>query len=139
MGFQETRDTFSGQTTQLFGIERDADGAPVAPVTPEFPEAPNPMVTMLIERALEVGAAVLFLFLLLRTLKRSKALDKQRALELEAEAKRLQARTGELDPSLVGRRTVEHLIDQDPERVSALLSRWAVGEEVYEQSAKTRP
>lgn len=140
VGFVEERDSFSGQSTELFGLERDEEGNPIAPTAIESPAPPSPMMQILLERALEVGAAAVFLFLLLRTLKKSRSPAEQRALDKQEEAeitrRRIQEENDtltpqEIDPGVLQRRTVENLIDEDPERVSALLSRWALGEDFY--------
>ena len=139
-GYLDGRDTFSSGTIKMFGLERDESGNPIAPTAMEMPSAPNPMVTMMFERGLEILAAGVFLFLLLRTLKKSRSpaeqLVVQKRNEVEQTKRILEEGDGleikEIDPALLGRRTVENLIDEDPERVSALLSRWAMGEDFYE-------
>ena len=46
------------------------------------------------------------------------------------------ATEGESSAEELARRHVEELLEADPERVGALLSRWALGEDYYQQKVK---
>jgi flagellar biosynthesis/type III secretory pathway M-ring protein FliF/YscJ len=142
VGFDETRkDLFTVTATKLHGLERDAEGNPLPFTAPEIPAAPSQVLTLLLERGVELIAAATFLFLLLRTLKRSKKPIEQQIAEAEQQAEAAIAAAAvvpdvaeELDEDALARRHVEDLIDSDPEKVSALLSRWAMGEDYYARS-----
>ncbi|MDF1836453.1 MAG: flagellar M-ring protein FliF C-terminal domain-containing protein, partial [Planctomycetota bacterium] len=140
VGFRTERgDLMSTHTTTFVGVERDAEGAPVAAAPIEAPEPPNAMMTTLIERGVELLAVLLFFGLLIRTMKQSKNAGSSDGGS--------QSRAGgamtlsdledgeiEIDPSILARKHIENLLESDPERVSSLLTRWAMGDQFYAES-----
>ena len=134
VGFQTERgDQMATHTTALNGIERDEEGQPVAAAPVEVPETPNPMLGMLLERGVEITALLIFVFLLLRSLRASKkaAAATQAASEASTNPGGITDADLEIDPTLLARKHIEHLLENDPDRVSSLLSRWAMGEDFY--------
>ena len=140
VGFSELRkDQMSTHTTAFVGVERDVDGAPIAAAPIEAPEPPNAMMTTLIERGVELLAVLLFFGLLIRTMKQSKN-------AATADSKAKSSSTGgmtlsdledgeiEIDPSLLARKHIENLLESDPDRVSSLLTRWAMADQQYAES-----
>ncbi len=140
VGFRTERgDSMSTHTTTFVGVERDADGAPVAAAPIEAPEPPNAMMTTLIERGVELLAVLLFFGLLMRTMKQSKNAG-------SSESGSKYSSTGgmtlsdledgeiEIDPSILARKHVENLLESDPDRVSSLLTRWAMADQQYAES-----
>lgn len=118
VGFDAARgDSFAAMTAPFAGIERDADGKLVPHV--EVPiEAPSRVLEMLTKRGLELAVAGVLIFLLFRAVK---------GVKRAAEA-------GDAPPDnvdedrwieLLARSRVEDLVKSDPERLGAILSRWA--------------
>lgn len=122
--FDEARgDRFSAFATAFAGIERDERGLPV-PATTAPPAEPNVWLELLLERGLEVLAGLVFVVVLLKSLKGARA-----ALSRAAETSGAVAQLPAVDPELLARVRVEELIQSDPERVGEILSRWALEDE----------
>lgn len=141
VGFDEARgDLFSATSRTIFGIERDAAGLPIAPAPLEVPEAPSATTGMLIEWGLEALAGIAFLFVLMKSLKKGASGTSEAAPDFDAEGlnQALLTLQGGASNSAeeAARRHVEELLEADPERVGALLSRWALGEDYYQQKVK---
>jgi flagellar biosynthesis/type III secretory pathway M-ring protein FliF/YscJ len=91
-------------------------------------EGPSRLTEMMIDRSVEIVAALIFLFVLMKALKRKPDVTAQLAGQ----------GSGSVDPNfssleeiedprireLVARRQIDELIKNDPERVSLILSRW---------------
>ena len=86
----------------------------------------------LFERGVELLAALAFLFVLFKSLKNGKFKGDAEGAESDAG----EAPEEEIDLELLARKRVEELLEKEPERVSALLSRWALGESFYSSSEK---
>lgn len=141
-------DQFAGHVTALPGIERDEEGNPLPPKEPEPLEKPNPWISVGLQHGVEILAAIAFFFVLMRSLKGGDKGLKQ--VTIQPGGKRSGAGPSgtpasggsednpeepiELDPEVLARRQIEELIESDPERVSALLSRWAMGDSYYAES-----
>lgn len=127
VGFVDARDHMTSEVIKLAGVERDAEGNVIPAVFEPAPEPPNPLMRTLLERGVEILAAAVFLFVLLRSLKKSKidapAPGAGRGVE-EARAEDAE----EVDLGLLARRRVDQLIEDEPEKVGVLLSRWAADE-----------
>lgn len=127
VGFVEARDNMSAVTVELTGIERDTDGNPIPAVLEPVPEPPSRIIGVLLERGVEILAAAVFLFVLLRSLKKSKIPAPAAGSGTRVD----QASTEEgeeVDLGLLARRRVDQLIEDEPEKVGVLLSRWAADE-----------
>jgi len=143
-------DSFEGAALALHSVQRDAEGKPIPEVQELAPAAPNPLIGKLLEHGIEIAAAVAFLIVLLRSLKGAKqAARGQRpgsgraiidpetgtaTIKLGTDGKPLLSDLlgdEEIDLDLLARKHVEELLEKDPEKVSALLSRWALGEQFY--------
>jgi flagellar biosynthesis/type III secretory pathway M-ring protein FliF/YscJ len=140
VGFREDReDLMSTNTTAFAGLERDSDGVPVAPAAIEVPEPPNAMMTTLIEHGVEMLAVLLFFGLLLRSMKQAKGVvtgegsSHSRSISTMTLSD-LEDGEIEIDPSLLARKHIENLLESDPDRVSSLLTRWAMGDQFYAES-----
>ncbi|MEE8469093.1 MAG: flagellar M-ring protein FliF C-terminal domain-containing protein [Planctomycetota bacterium] len=125
VGFDDTRGDH--MTAVAIGLVGVADGIPIPAVVEPAPDPPNPLMRTLLERGVEILAAAVFLFVLLRSLKKSKvdapAPGAGRGVE-EASPE-----DGEdVDLGLLARRRVDQLIEDEPEKVGVLLSRWAADE-----------
>ena len=135
VGFQRERgDQIATHTTALNGIERDEEGIPVEAAPIVAPEAPNAMMGILIERGVEIVALLVFVILLLRSLRSAKkAANGSYAggSKSNQQAGSVSAADVDIDPSLLARMHIENLLESDPDRVSSLLSRWAMGEDFY--------
>ena len=151
VGINEERgDQFVEHAWTLHGIERDEEGNPIPPQAPAPLEAPNRILELTLRHGIEGLAALFFLIVLLRSLKSGdKALQAASAKSRKASASRAASASRglakpteeeeqdeeiEIDPEVLARRQIEQLIDTDPERVSALLSRWAMGDNYYSES-----
>lgn len=123
--FDEVRgDRFSSFSTAFAGLERDASGQPVPSSVP-VPVEDNPWIELALERGLEVLAGIVFLVVLVKSLKGARAA----LARVESGAGRGTALEPEVDAELLARARVEELIQSDPERVGEILSRWALEEE----------
>lgn len=135
VGLDETRnDKIASVVTPFASVQRDDKGAIVKPVPVEPESAPSRTVQMLMQRGVEIAAAVVFLFVLLKALKskpRSFSAEEPNAPANDPIAALAAAEEIE-DPrvrEMVARRQIDELIRNDPERVSTILSRWAADEE----------
>jgi flagellar M-ring protein FliF len=113
VGFDEERDSFSSVVVPFaVPAEPEPDGAPEP-----APSEPNPMLELLLRRGIEIASASVFLVLLLRTLRGSRAARRgEAAASTEAPG---------VDPELLARAQVDELLKSDPARVGEILSRWA--------------
>ncbi len=124
IGFDDKRgDTFSSMVTAFASVKRDDKGVPVPAAAPVEPSAPNRMMEMLIQRGIEIAAAVAFLFLLFKTLKGA---GKAAA---ETAAKAQEAKLDDTAIQMLAKTEIEELVKTDPALVSSILSRWATEEE----------
>ena len=125
VGFDEARgDTFASNTARFNGLERDEEGNIVPPEPEPLPAPPNAMVEMLIDRGVEIVAALGFLMVLLKSLKKS---AQPPVVESKAsEDDKPTIADEDIDVGLLAREQVADLLAKDPERVSAILSRWAL-------------
>lgn len=133
VGFQEERDQITATALPLAGVERDAEGNPVPATVEPLPAPPNSTLTLLMERGVEILAALTFLFVLLRSLRRAKPTAAETAGAASAGA---EVHEEEVDLEALARRQIEQLVQDDPERVGVLLSRWALGEIPYSNSTR---
>jgi flagellar M-ring protein FliF len=118
VGFDEKRgDSYSSFVSPFAGVKRDEAGKPVPPAPLEPLEEPSPMTEMLVERAVEIVAALVFLFVMFKALK---GVSKP-GVDVKADT----AREDDEMLELLARGSVEELIKNEPERVGAVLSRWA--------------
>ncbi len=148
VGFDEQRgDTMQSRVTELPGLIRDSEGAPVLPDPVEAPEPADPMMRLVLEHGLELLAGAAFLFVMLRSLKSARASTTGAASRGEtvdaqgrpvpaskANAAGGAAEDDEVDLDALARAHVEELLKTEPEKVSALLSRWALSEDMYAQT-----
>ncbi|MEM9381983.1 MAG: flagellar M-ring protein FliF C-terminal domain-containing protein [Planctomycetota bacterium] len=159
VGFDETRgDRIASRATDLPGLHRDGEGAPILPEPAEAPKPSNQTLMMALEYGLEIVAGIAFLVLLLRSLRSAKATGKKDAPEEETvietvvgpDGKRTVTRKRRpvtapedddydesLDMDALARAHIEELLKTEPEKVSALLSRWALAEDVYAESSSS--
>lgn len=154
VGFDETRgDVIVTRSTALPSVERDAEGQPVIP-EPIEPEAPtSPMVEMALEHGLELLAGIAFLMVLLRSLKSAKSAATGSAKGGTsgaggrsiggAAAGSGSGSSGDadfndmdegVDMDALARAHIEELLQSEPEKVSSLLSRWALAEDSFAQA-----
>ncbi len=98
--------------------------AATAPVGEKAPaDEPSPMMELLLRRGVEIVTALVFVVLLLsslRSARKSAARAKSEAASPETE----------LDPELLAQAQVQELLTGDPERVGEILSSWAREEKV---------
>jgi flagellar biosynthesis/type III secretory pathway M-ring protein FliF/YscJ len=124
VGFDDKRDGFSSLVTAFASVKRDDKGQPVpAPAQTEV-SAPNRTMEMLLQRGVEIAAALAFLFLLFKTLKSAgKTASTGKTAALEG------AEMDERSLELLAKTEIEELVKSDPQRVSSILSRWAAEED----------
>lgn len=133
VGFDESRKDTLGVTVAEMRVEQPEagegaeDGAQTAP-EPQGTAAPSPTLELLIQRGVEIIAALAFILILFASLRGSKkaaagAADGPAAAGGEASTD--EARAAEADPELLARAQIEELVKSDPRRVGEILSRWA--------------
>ena len=134
VGFDEKRDSFSTLMTSFATVRRDEQGQPVVPAPIEPESGPSPMLELLIERSVEIVAAVLFLLVLVKALKGG------RKNAVGAQGDTAAAGAVELDQNdpkyldMLARRQIEELVKTEPEKVGSLLSRWVSDQETLARS-----
>ncbi|MBK7878566.1 MAG: hypothetical protein IPJ77_23155 [Planctomycetes bacterium] len=134
VGFDDRRDAFSTMITPFATVKRDEQGQPVAPPVVEPESAPSPMVELVVQRGVEIVAAVLFLFVLMKALKGSPRGERRKTDGTLAAAGALDAgpEIDQNDPKyldMLARRQIEELVKTEPEKVGTLLSRWVSDQE----------
>ena len=135
-GFDQERDTFSSMVATFPGFERDDEGLPVPAEAVPAEEPMSPTVTLLLERAVEIVAALAFLLILFRSLKRGSPAPPEPSQEVAASPSGDSAAEEYIDLDMLARAHVQELLESDPERVSTLLSRWALSDSVYSRGMK---
>lgn len=113
----ERKDTFSSMVTPFASIPRDEQGKILPPPVEEPVSEPNPLVETLIQRGVEIAAAIAFLFVLLKSLKG--ALPKKTNVaegDTAGDAAYIE---------MLAKTEIQELVKTEPEKVSAILSRWA--------------
>jgi len=136
VGFDAERgDSFAGSTTRFSGVVRDESGNPLPPEPVEPPEAPNEIVSLLLERGVEIVAAIAFLLVLLKSLKRSKPSTTD-AATVNANSSAAAEAEPEVDLELLAKKQIEELVQSDPARVGALLASWATETEVAQGATR---
>ncbi|MEO0661758.1 MAG: flagellar M-ring protein FliF C-terminal domain-containing protein [Planctomycetota bacterium] len=159
VGFdQERGDVLEIATSSLHGIQRDEQGAPVLPDAPEPPAAANPTLELAMQYGLEIVSGLAFLFVLLRSLKSARSgggaagsgapgtvtaggtvvpMGKGGAARASGDSGATDVFDDEVDLDALARAHIEELLREEPEKVSALLSRWALAEEDFGASARS--
>ena len=129
----ERGDVVIARTAPFFALERDADGVPVAHQPEPLPAPANPTMQLLLERGVEILAALAFLFVLVKSLKRS-----NKPIEVSERAPTLAdvLPDEDVDMDLLARKHIEDLLQADPEKVGTMLSRWALGESSFTKVGK---
>jgi len=133
VGFDEARgDSFSSNTARFSGLTRDDSGAIIPPIEEPLPEAPNATMELLVERGVEIVAALGFLFILMKSLKKSEkaAVESSPATGGTSEDARTRMANDfadeDIDVGMLAKQQISDLLANDPDRVSAILSRWAL-------------
>ncbi len=122
VGFDATRgDSFAAMTAPFASVTRDADGKLVPPVETVV-EAPSRMTELLLRRGVEIAVAGALLFLLFKALRGGK----RTAAEIEQRPENVDE---DRWIEMLARTRVEDLAKTDPEKLGAILSRWAAEEE----------
>lgn len=117
------KDTFSSLVTPFASIARDDQGKLVPPPAKEPVSEPNPIVKQLLERGVELLAAAAFLFVLLKSLKGG--LPKKAETARGAGAADAGVASDAEYIELLAKTEIQELVKSEPEKVSAILSRWA--------------
>ncbi|MCC7011018.1 MAG: hypothetical protein IT454_00535 [Planctomycetes bacterium] len=137
VGFDRTRQDVIGVTTTAFAVaptEVGTEGDPAVQPEPAD-EGLSPMMEMLVKRGVEIVSAIVFLVLLLTSLKGSKK-KAEGAVRVAGGAVLASTAGGSsgaasgdenaaaIDPEVLARAQIEELVRSDPRRVGEILSRW---------------
>lgn len=122
VGFDTARgDSFAAMTAPFAGVARDGEGK-LVPTAEPVVEAPSRMTELLLRRAVEIAVAGALLFLLYKALRGAKR-----------DGSEADQRPANVDEDrwieMLARSRVEDLVKSDPEKLGAILSRWAAEEE----------
>ena len=147
VGFDETRgDIIVTRAASIPTVERDDEGKPILPEPVDAPKATNPMLKLALEHGLELFAGLAFLMVLMRSLKSAKAatavslappgtLPGRRAGAGGAEdSGEFDEMDEAVDMDALARAHIEDLLQSEPEKVSSLLSRWALAENSFAEA-----
>ena len=126
--FDSERDELHLAVIPLASITLDENGVPVLPIIEPAPAPTNRMLSMLMERGVELLAAGAFLLVLMKSLRRGGA---KSVAQTKPAANLDSLADEEVDLDLLAHKHVERMLEEDPEKVAALLSRWALGENFY--------
>ena len=144
VGFDATRGDAMAQSVVRFPhLERATDGAVTMPVQEPTPEPTSPLVFKALEHGLEILVGIAFLFMLGKSLKGARSAGEAAegigAGGGESSPGRSSAQSEganeEVDLDALARAHIEELLQSEPERVSALLSRWALSEERFAETS----
>lgn len=144
VGFDETRgDSIAQSVVRFPHLERSESGVATLPMPEAAPEPTNPMVMQALEYGLEIIAGLAFLFMLSRSLKNARKAPEPVASAAGGggdELSGLLRSAGdvadeEVDIDALARAHIEELLQNEPERVSALLSRWALSEDRFAETS----
>lgn len=125
VGFdEERRDEFSAVVLPFVAAPAPAEDSVVRT---ELPAAPNPLLETLLRRGVEIASAVVFLVLLLKTLKGSK---KAKVAVGAGGGAASGDGESEIDAERLARAQIDELLKSDPAKVGEILSRWAREEPV---------
>lgn len=125
VGFVEPRDNFSSVRMPFFAAPVPEPGTTGTPGTPgttgepaaRAPEEESPMLDTLLRRGVEIVTALVFVILLLKSLKSA---TKKPDVQIQPATPESQ-----IDPELLARVQIEELLKSDPDKVGAILSSWA--------------
>ncbi len=139
VGFDDKRDVFSTLITPFATVKRDDKGQPVVPPVLEPESAPSPMMELVVQRGVEIVAAVLFLFVLLKALKGAPRAERRKTdgMLVAAGVNDAGPEIDQNDPKyldMLARRQIEELVKTEPEKVGTLLSRWVADQETLARS-----
>ncbi len=127
VGFDKSRQDIIGVTTTAFAVESAEEGAEAGEgaAATEESAGPNRMLEMLLERGVEIASALVFLFLLVSSLKSSKKAAAAHAGGAGSSgAHSSGGGEASIDPEVLARAQIEELVRSDPRRVGEILSRW---------------
>ena len=124
VGFDTVRnDQFQAVEVPFVELPEE-EAAPEAPL-----DAPTPFwLELLLNRGIELVAAIVFAFVLLSTLKKGKT-PKELIPVASPEESSAQAADADPDPELLALEKVRSLLENEPEKVGELLTTWARGED----------
>lgn len=126
VGFSAERDVFEVGKAPFSSLEPEVDENG-NPIVVEEESGPNPMLETLLERGVEIVAALAFVIVLLKSLKGGRGSTADRAADgpggAPSEAANADANEGDAEDIIL--QQVEGLVRNDPERVGQILSRWA--------------
>ena len=146
VGFDASRGDAVAQSVVRFPhIDRADDGTVTMPVAEPAAEPANPLIVKALEHGLEIVAGLAFLFMLAKSLKAGRTSSEPdeagAAPGLNSEGGDRRGAPGaagsseEVDLDALARAHIEELLQNEPERVSALLSRWALSEERFAETS----
>lgn len=127
-GYSEARqDTFHVSTrTSFFQPEESEEGEGEGE---EEASGPNPMLSMLMRRGVEIVTALAFVIFLLKSLKASKSSGSTTAegvATIGPDGKPApEEPEEEIDPETLARAQIEELLSSDPQKVGTILGKWA--------------
>ena len=135
VGFDPNRfDQFESALVTFAQLEEADDEEGAQSEVPEEP-ASNPIIELLLTRGVEAVAALFFLIVLAVSLKRSKSmLAAQTVVPVQPDSAEVAAAVEaaaepELDPEMIALERVRRLVEEEPDKVGALLTAWARGDE----------
>ena len=104
--------------------EESPEGSPAEGAEVVEESEPSPMMQMLLRRGVEIAVAMVFIVLLLKSLRSAKGAETTAAAAAAAANSE-----DEVDLELLAQAQVQELLSSDPERVGEILSQWARDEE----------
>jgi len=127
VGFTEGRDEYRSVVYPFAGGElAPTEGGEGAE---EAPSAPNPLLEKVLRHGLEIGTGLIFLTLLLRSLRKSSLPE---AHPRTAVSGSVRSGGTEIDPERLAQLELEQLLETDPAKLGKTLTRWIQEDEPME-------
>lgn len=120
VGFDDARDNFSSVRITFNTESATEELAPGDTSTPEPAPRTNPLMERLLGRGVEIVTALVFVILLVKSLRASSKKPASTTERTQPE--------DVIDPELLARVQVEELLRSEPDKVGAILSSWARGD-----------
>ena len=127
VGFTEGRDEYRSVVYPFAGAEVSPTGEGEG--TDAAPSTPNPLMEKVLRHGLEIGTGLVFLTLLLRSLRKSSAPERRPGTPVGGSTGTIGA---EVDAERLAQLELQQLLETDPDKIGKTLTRWIQEDEPLE-------